>query len=147
MTEFDGNFKLTPNLSMEQIALILQINTPQINTPQIKEQLREPPPPSWCHWIPNEYGTHLTWDGAELFYDHVEWLEYLIEYYFKPWKLVLSGAIDWQGDDPDDRGCIHAKDNKIESVRDKIYNPGPSWNRTPTIDVAGGTVFSPRKNT
>jgi hypothetical protein len=147
-TEFNEYFTLTPNLSSEQIATILQI----ARSPNQKWQPRPAlsgAPFSWCHWIPNHYGNHLAWDGGERFYDYVEWLEYLIEFYFKPWGVVVSGEIDWQGDDCDDRGIIFAKDNKVEAVRSRIQidNPGPSWKRMPCVDVAGGTVFLPRKNT
>lgn len=85
-------------------------------------------PGLWCQWIPTEDGTQL-FDCGEKFYDYVEWLEYLVEHFFDLWGHKLNGAIEWYGEDHDDRGVIYAKDNRIEAVESQIINRGPSWQR------------------
>lgn len=82
-------------------------------------------PGYWCQWIPNEEGNGLEWDGSEKFYEYVEWLNYLIEHFLKPWGYTLDGEVSWNGEGNDDTGVIYARDNCIEAVEDT--NPGPSW--------------------
>jgi hypothetical protein len=75
------------------------------------------PPPSqpglWCQWEPNGDGTGICWDGGEKFYYYVEWLEYIVERFLKPWGLTLSGEVEWRGEDPSDLGLISVKGNVI----------------------------------
>lgn len=70
-------------------------------------------PGLWCQWVLNEEGTELEWDGGEKFYCYVEWLDYLIENFFKRWGIQLSGKVKWQGEDMDDRGVIELEDNQM----------------------------------
>jgi hypothetical protein len=55
------------------------------------------------------------------------WLRLLLEHFLVPRGYVLNGEVRWEGQDPDDRGCIVIKDNQLETVDDLIYNAGPSW--------------------
>lgn len=84
-------------------------------------------PGLWCDWTPTDDGSGLEWNGGEKFYDYTEWLEYIVEHFLQPWGRVLSGSVEYRGEEADDRGTIYAKDNKIELVEDQITNPGPSW--------------------
>lgn len=70
-------------------------------------------PGLWCQWIPTEDGTAIVWDEGEKFYDYIEWLDYLIRHFLKPWGYTLTGGVEWQGEDPDDRGRILVSDNAI----------------------------------
>lgn len=70
-------------------------------------------PSLWCQWIPNEDGTQIEWDGNEKFYSYVEWLEYIIEHFLKPWGISLTGAMKWFGEDRDDIGVIIVDNNKV----------------------------------
>jgi len=74
-------------------------------------------PGLWCQWEPNEAGTAIVWDGGEKFYDYVKWIEYLIEHFLKPWGYVLSGEVEWIGEDPDDRGKIICRNNAVTTKR------------------------------
>jgi hypothetical protein len=71
-------------------------------------------PGLWCQWIPTEDGTAIEWDGCEKFYDYIEWLEYLIENFLKPWGYVLEGTCEWQGEDRQDRGRIVVNNNVVK---------------------------------
>mgnify|MGYP003343369521 CR=1 FL=1 len=81
---------------------ILEYNAPPATQPGL-----------WCQWELNDDGTELRWDGGEKFYNYIEWLEYLIVHFFKPWKIKLNGEIYWVGEDSSDRGYIKVVNNKI----------------------------------
>jgi hypothetical protein len=74
-------------------------------------------PGFWCQWLPTNDGECLEWDFGEKFYNYVEWLEYLIEHFFTPWGVTLNGAIQWYGDEPDDRGLIEVEDSVVTVKR------------------------------
>ncbi len=80
-------------------------------------------PSLWCHWVIKN--GELTWNGGEKFYEYVEWLEYLIEHFLGPWGYELTGKMYYLGEDPNDRGVIHVKENQVEKVDNRDY--GPSW--------------------
>lgn len=71
-------------------------------------------PGLWCQWVIEEDGFELEWNGAEKFYNYIEWLEYLIDRFFEPWGIRLDGEIEWQGEDISDRGKIVVTDNVVE---------------------------------
>jgi hypothetical protein len=70
-------------------------------------------PSLWCGWRPNEDGTAIVWDRGEKFYYYIEWLEYLIEHFLKPWGYRLNGTMNWVGQDAKDRGVITVRDNAV----------------------------------
>lgn len=70
-------------------------------------------PGLWCNWEVTDDGAFVQWDGAEKFYDYVEWMAYLIEHFFKPWKRRLDGEIRWQGEGHGDTGIMVVRDNAI----------------------------------
>lgn len=87
----------------------------KIKAPDVLDYNREPAgqPSLWCDWSPSEDGDGIEWNGSEKFYGYVEWLEYLIEHFLKPWGYVLNGVVRWQGEDPDDRGTIVVTHNAV----------------------------------
>ena len=72
-------------------------------------------PGLWCQWVPNEEGTALQHDDGEKFYDYVEWLNYIIENFVRPWGYTLNGEVHWQGEDSEDRGTIYVVGNHVTS--------------------------------
>lgn len=80
-------------------------------------------PGLWCQWVieePIEGEQYLVWDGGEKFYNYVEWLKYLINHFFEPWGIKLNGTIEWEGEDPKDRGRIIVTDNMVKTQIGKI---------------------------
>ncbi len=77
-------------------------------------------PGRWCQWVPTDDGTAIEWNGTEKFYDYVEWIEYLIANFLKPWGYVLNGEVEWQGEERDDRGLIVIKKNKVTTKKAKV---------------------------
>lgn len=77
-------------------------------------------PSLWCDWTPNEFGNAIEWNGGEKFYNYVEWIEYMIEKFFKPWGYKLNGEVFWFGENPDDRGKIIIEYNEVLVKKAKI---------------------------
>lgn len=73
----------------------------------------EDQPGLWCQWAPNERGDAIIWNGAEKFYDYVEWLHYIIERFLEPWGYKLNGTVEWKGEDLDDNGTITVVQNEV----------------------------------
>ncbi len=74
-------------------------------------------PGLWCGWEPDKGWTAIIWNGREKFYDHTEWLAYLIAHFLGPWGYVLNGRLDWQGERDDDMGTITVTENAVEAKR------------------------------
>lgn len=72
---------------------------------------------SYNQWEPTEDGWGLQWSGGEKFYGYVEWLEWLIKYFFKPKGIILSGTLIYQGEEIGDVGQIKVNDNLVKQVR------------------------------
>jgi hypothetical protein len=75
-------------------------------------------PGLWCQWRVD--GNKLVWDGGEKFYDYVEWLNYLIAKFFKPWGYTLNGEIKWFGEDSSDLGIIVVVNNEVSVQKGHI---------------------------
>jgi hypothetical protein len=78
-------------------------------------------PSLWCQWIPNTDGTAIQWDGGEKFYEYVDWIEYLINNFLKPWGYVLNGEVEWFGEDRHDRGLIVVDNNIVTTKTAVVY--------------------------
>ena len=80
----------------------------------------EPPigqPSLWCDWRQNEDGMLIEHNGGEKFYFYVEWLQYLIDHFLKPWGYQLNGRVSWVGEEEDeDRGLIDVEDNIVTAI-------------------------------
>ena len=72
----------------------------------------ETQPGLWCQWMIDDDG-NLVWDGGEKFYEYGEWLTYLIDNFLAPSGYVCNGEIEFQGEDMNDFGTIHVKDNVV----------------------------------
>ncbi|MFD7980263.1 hypothetical protein [Streptomyces sp. NPDC059071] len=90
----------------------------------------EPPkgqPGLWCSWGPTDDGTGIEWNGAEKFYNPVEWMQYLIDHFLKPgahahghpgfeaftFDHTVNGAIDADGEEPGDVWRLVVTDNTV----------------------------------
>lgn len=87
----------------------------------------QPFPGLWCQWVPTEHKDirgkscqYLEWDGGEKFYNYVEWLHFLIDNFFEPWGVKLTGEVKWRGDDEYDLGLIQVVDNEVTVKEGRI---------------------------
>lgn len=74
-------------------------------------------PGLYCQWIPSEDGQYIQWDEGEKFYYYIEYLVYIRDHFLIPWGYNLNGEVQWQGEDPNDRGIIEVNDNNIRIKR------------------------------
>jgi len=89
---------------------ILNYNFPPSNQPGL-----------WCNWTLGEDNNSIEWNGAEKFYEYIEWMRYIID------ELVergyeMNGIISWEGEDRSDCGRIIVKDSKVNVIRFNLNN-------------------------
>lgn len=87
-------------------------------------------PGLWCDWEickgANKYYLRPV-DGKN--YEYLEWLHYLIENFIAPSGYKLTGEIEWSGEEDDDRGIIHVKDNEMSvSYAEIVYSDPVPYN-------------------
>lgn len=85
-------------------------------------------PGLWCQWVANAEGDALVWDEGEKFYYAPEWMQYLIDHFLGKTPIVvalypelgslftghsLSGRIEAQGEDAEDRWSLIVQDNQV----------------------------------
>ena len=128
-TDFDGQFEFNRKLTKKELQAMETLYETR-HEDGYKEK-----PSIWLQWIVEEYhDTHyLIWDGNEKFYNYIEWLEYLIKYFFKPNNLSITGRVRWRGEEFDDMRTISVEDNEVEVL--EFVQPG----------ICRGRGFSYRK--
>jgi hypothetical protein len=91
-----GNFGWGPDgVKQKSSAGILDYNNEPATQPGL-----------WCQWVPSDDRQGIEWNGAEKFYNYVEWMNYLIENFLAPWGYTLTGRVDFQGESSDDNGRL-----------------------------------------
>lgn len=102
-TEFEGEFFLDRPLTEEHYQ-------------EIEESLDDRL--AGCQWEIGDDRKTVKWDGGEKFYEYIEWLQKLIDEFFKPWGYQLNGRVEWYGEERKDTGCIKVTDNVIKVTDD-----------------------------
>jgi hypothetical protein len=80
----------------------------------------------WCKWEPDDTGEYIGWEGGEKFYDYVEWLQYLIDHFLKPWGIAIAGVVRYQGERKDDFGVVLCEDGivkRMQGVKERPTHP------------------------
>lgn len=121
-TEFKGHFDIAPKLDLDTYQALVTL----------ADGDQKVGPGGYCQWEPTEDGLHLQWDGIEKFYNYVEWLEYTIKNVLAPKGYVLSGSVDWQGEETGDVGTITVKGNVVsskewEAPEDRLITARAAW--------------------
>lgn len=93
----------------EQDASIVDYNAPPEGQPGL-----------WCQWVPSAEGDSILWDDGEKFYAYIDWIEYLVEHFIKPWGYKLNGVVYWTGEDNEDHGMIEIVDNLVTTKIGRI---------------------------
>lgn len=106
-TKFKGELCITPYPTDDIIEFVNKISDTRHDDREY--------PGIWCQWIINS-NKKLEWNGAEKFYNYVEWLEYLIENIFDPRDYKLNGRIRFRGERFLDIGIIYVKDNVVRKI-------------------------------
>lgn len=113
-TKFEGSFNLDKPLSDEHFNFLIHF---------VDNKSGDNIPESYCQWSIAYDKKTIEWDGAKEFHEYVEWIEYLVNNFIKPWGYILNGHVKWYGEDKYDKGSITISDNiiKIED-NNKIYS-------------------------
>lgn len=86
---------------------------PELDWDNNKKIIKPTDIPSEKYKEDNGKATTIVWDGCEKFYFYIEWLEYLIENFLKPWGYKLNGSVSWRGELFSDIGVITVENNKV----------------------------------
>lgn len=108
-TSFEGRFDLSRCLTVEEYNTLKEFNEKDHRSE------RYHPDSYHCQWVPTEDGKGIEWDEGEKFYRYTEWLEVLIDRYFEPWGIVVSGSVKWAGEDNEDMGIITVDENAVSA--------------------------------
>lgn len=126
-TYFIGAFKLSKKLTVSQIETLLNITIDPYDVDEEEENW----PNDRCPWRPASATRSRdleVGDGPEMcvlesvneekMYDWDVWLDFLMEKYFKPWGIEVTGRVYWHGEDSGDSGAIfgHGKDFECVSI-------------------------------
>lgn len=118
-THFDGAFKLDKPLTAKQVNTLRAFASDRHEGGDF--------PGYYCQWVASADGDAIIWNEDDSFRDYVQWLEYLIAKFIKPWGRLLNGVVDWEGEEPGDLGKIHVKDNVVRAVDAVVTHPKPKW--------------------
>lgn len=124
-TDFEGKFEFSRPLfyregrTLRQCTDVLEHPIPENHEGWLKSEGLELS--NYCQWVIDDHGEGLQWDGNEKFYQYIDWLKYLIHFYFEEWGVVLSGEVLYQGEEVGDVGKIIVTDNKV-TVQKLKYN-------------------------
>ena len=111
-TEFEGAMKLTPALTMEQT---LEIDAFCEARHGGNVDVHPGMPGFWCDWMVDVRGgaaDRLTRNGTEKSYEMDAWLDLLIQQFFKPWGVKVTGKMFAQGENPTDRWTMQVGDDQ-----------------------------------
>lgn len=100
----------TQHFGQEDTADITDYNKPPKSQPGL-----------WCQWQIKKDRQTIIWNDAEKFYNYIEWIEYLINKILKPKGYVVNGIVFWRGEESEDMGEIHVKDNAVSVKRAEIF--------------------------
>lgn len=152
-TYFDGAVSIHPPLNPEEVAFINKFS----ETRRMNRELgpyyvdgtgsfgqghdsdiidfNSPPegqPGLWCHWVVNEEGTEIKWDGGEKFYHAELWMAYIIKHFLQPncegkhnlpflqANHFVNGTIEAQGEDHNDRWLLVVDDNMVSIQQGRV---------------------------
>jgi hypothetical protein len=95
--------------------------------PAILDSNTPPPgvPSRHCHWTATR--RKLKWNGEESFHHFIDWLEYMIREFLDDWGIGLDGAMQWQGEDPTDRGTISVWRSHVHVHADRLDSDEESY--------------------
>lgn len=72
-------------------------------------------PGLWCQWVPTADLRGIKWNGGEKFYNHAEWLTYIMRHFLARWGIKATGEVMWWGESRGHKGITRI-------VRGRVYD-------------------------
>jgi len=153
-TDFHGSITIDPPCNMEEIEYINRFSSTrrmkrksgpytalpgsdgfgQDRSEDILEYNAPPPeqPSLWCHWVVDDTGTRIEWDGGEKFYEAAEWMQYVIDHFLRPAAIAqaelpflqanhtCNGEIEAQGEEYEDRWLLVVENNRVGTKAGRV---------------------------
>lgn len=114
-TDFEGKLKLSRALTVPEYNELKQLGEGYEKEDYAK--LNPEHPDSYLQWVPTQDGLGYCWNDGEKFYDYAEWLQWIIDNWFKPKKITLMGRINYQGEEIGDVGYLEV----LEDQHVRVY--------------------------
>jgi hypothetical protein len=112
-TDFEGRFNLSRELTRKEDRELREFAD--------RDHRKETNVPGYyCQWVPTDDGLGIAWDGGEKFYEYVEWLNYIIEHFMRPWGITVNGEVKWFGESSSDTGMIVVTDNVVTTKKGRL---------------------------
>lgn len=129
-TKFVGEFQANKPISITLIGLLEKLASEELTASDIEELCWPTVPDHYFQWEVTKDRKGVQWNGGEKFYDYVEWLQWLIDVLKKKQhgNIMLSGQIEYRGEDSRDWGFLKIVDGKAV----KVENPLKAWAEIPT---------------
>lgn len=114
--DWKGRFDLDKPLTPEHLAALKACEDSEVYPGDPPDRRFNP----WC----------VSKDGAGLEVltdkpgDWKAWLQYTLDHFLTPWGYTLSGAVEWTGEDPGDKGVTTVEDGKVKARAPKS---GKAW--------------------
>lgn len=112
-TNFKGQFLLNKQLTLDDYQELR-------NFSEDRHEGGDFPDTGYCQWTPTSDGWHIEWDGGEKFYEYVPWLKYLIKNLLEPKGYIISGEVEWSGEESGDVGKILVVENEVTVKEGRI---------------------------
>lgn len=109
-TSFEGGMALSRPLTVPELRELEALA--EYEEDEYKKYSDTKPDNGYNQWTPNKDGTAMVWNDGEKFYDYAEWLQWLIDYYFKPRNIELRGRINYQGEEIGDVGYLEVLEDQ-----------------------------------
>lgn len=123
--DFKGRFETSKALPKALVATLRKLEDEETGYPG------SPPDDRFNPWCVTKDGR-----GFEVLTDKPgdwkPWLQYTIDQFLSPLGILLSGSVEWSGEDGGDCGVITIEDGKVKARR-KVAT-GPAWTDLPAGD-------------
>lgn len=74
-----------------------------------------------CCWTTTAKGNVVKWNKLGRTFAPVQWLEYMMEHFFKPWGVTLNGKVECHGEAKEDRTLIVVTNNTVRHAPKKEW--------------------------
>jgi hypothetical protein len=112
-TTLRGRFDVTPPFSDLMLARLQAIRKERHDA--------KDSPSNYCYWEPTEDGQGIECRESDCsFYNYVEWLEWIVTDVLAPEGYTVNGAVEWEGSEHGDLGCITVTNNVVSEQCGRI---------------------------